>query len=94
MFKTKAKQLKETVPFEETFHAFSLSKAELRKRLEDALPPLVPRHGIKEKYGIPYSDGYLANQDSVGMGAGAIRVGNRVCYEKSALIEWLLQRIA
>ncbi|OPY65333.1 MAG: hypothetical protein A4E63_03035 [Syntrophorhabdus sp. PtaU1.Bin050] len=69
-------------------------KNELRQRLEESLPPLVPRHGIREKHGVPYREGYLANLDSVGMGPGAIRVGNRVCYEKGALIEWLLQRIA
>ncbi len=68
-------------------------KDELRKTLEACLPPIVPRAGIKEKYGIPYSDGYMANCDSLGTGAGAIRIGNRVCYEKNALINWLLGRI-
>ncbi len=68
-------------------------KENLQKTLEASLPPMVPRVGIREKYGVPYSDGYLANCDSLGTGPGAIRVGNRVCYEKNSLIKWLLDRI-
>jgi hypothetical protein len=64
----------------------------VRKSLEDALPPIVPRHGI-QKYGIPYSEGHLANLDSRGEGpTGAVRIGNRVCYPRVSLIEWLLAR--
>lgn len=69
-------------------------KDQLKRQLEESLPPLVPRHDIMKKYGIPYRSGYLANLDCTGAGPGAIRVGRRVCYEKSALIEWLLARIA
>ena len=68
------------------------STESLRKSLEDALPPLVPRHGIR-KFGVPYSEGHMANLDSRGEGpAGAVRIGNRVCYPRASLIAWLLGR--
>lgn len=64
----------------------------LRKSLEDALPPIVPRHGI-QRYGWPYSEGHMANVDSRGEGpAGAITVGRKVCYPRSSLIDWFLSR--
>lgn len=64
----------------------------LRKSLKDSLPPIVPRHGI-QRYGIPYSEGHMANLDSRGEGpTGAVRIGNRVCYPRGLLIEWLLGR--
>jgi len=60
--------------------------------LEDSLPPIVPRHGIG-KYGIPYSEGHMANLDSQGEGpAGAVRIGNKVCYPRGDLIDWLISR--
>lgn len=66
----------------------------LRKSLTDSLPPIVPRHGI-QRYGIPYSEGYLANLDSIGQGpSGAVRIGNKVCYPRDTLIEWLISRVS
>ncbi|HBA53256.1 MAG TPA: hypothetical protein DCZ04_02030 [Syntrophorhabdus aromaticivorans] len=67
-------------------------KDQLKRQLEQSLPPMIPRKDIG-KYGVPYSAGYLANLDSTFAGPGAIRIGRRVCYEKAALIAWLLQRI-
>jgi hypothetical protein len=65
----------------------------LRKSLENELPPLVPRHGIG-RFGIPYSEGHMANLDSRGEGpAGALRIGNRVCYPRASLIAWLVSRV-
>jgi hypothetical protein len=63
----------------------------LRQHLENSLPPIVPRHGIG-KYGIPYSEGYFANLDSRGEGPGAVRIGNKVCYPRGDLIDWLVSR--
>jgi len=70
-----------------------MNQIELRKALETALPPLVPRIGIREKFGVPYSAGYLANRDSLGTGPGAIKIGGRVCYEKGALIDLIMKQI-
>jgi len=65
----------------------------LRKSLEDALPPIVPRHGI-QRYGWPYSEGHMANQDSIGQGPpGAFVVGRKVVYPRASLIDWLLSRL-
>ncbi len=71
-----------------------MSKDALRKSLEKALPPIVPRSKIKEKYGIPYTSAYLANLDYLKLGPGVVKIGGRVCYEKSALIAWLVSRMA
>ena len=68
-------------------------KDQLKQQLEKSLPPLVPRHDIMKKYGIPYKSGYLANLDCLGKGPGSIRIGRKICYERSALINWLLQRV-
>jgi hypothetical protein len=46
----------------------------LKKSLEDSLPPIVPRHGI-QRYGIPHSEGDLANLNSRGEGPRRITVG-------------------
>ena len=67
------------------------STESLRKSLEDALPPIVPRHGI-QKYGIPYSEGHMANLDSRGEGPKAVKIGRRVCYTRASLIEWIVAR--
>lgn len=64
----------------------------LRRHLEDALPPLVPRHGIG-RWGIPYSEGHMANLDSRGEGPGAVRIGHKVCYLRGNLIDWLVSRV-
>ena len=54
-----------------------VDEEKLRKDLENALPPIVPRHGI-QRYGWPYSEGHMANQDSIGQGpSGAFVVGRR-----------------
>jgi len=65
--------------------------AELVEELKRALPPLLPRPQLK-KYGWPYSDGYMANLDSVGLGPKRIRCGSRVVYLRDSLIEWLISR--
>lgn len=70
------------------------TKTDLQKSLEASLPPLVPRHGIKEKYGIPYADGYLANLDSLHLGPGVVKIGGRAVYPKASLIKWLVARMA
>jgi len=68
------------------------SIGELRRSLESSLPPIVPRSGI-QKYGIPYSEGFLANLDSRGEGpAGAVKIGRKVCYPRDSLITWLIAR--
>lgn len=70
-----------------------MQNSELRRTLEESLPPLVPRHGI-QKFGIPFSEGHLANLDSRGAGpSGAMTIGRKVCYPRAALIEWLLARM-
>jgi len=65
----------------------------IRKDLEASLPPIIPRHGIG-KYGIPYSEGHMANCDSRGEGpVGAMTIGRKIVYRRSGLIEWLLARM-
>jgi hypothetical protein len=65
---------------------------ELRKTLEKSLPPVVARQHMK-KYGLPYSEGYMANLDSAQKGpSGAVKIGSRMCYVKGPLIEWIIAR--
>jgi len=61
--------------------------------LEEQLPPIIPRHKIRQFLGDLYSPAYLANLDSKGRGpADRIVVGKKVCYSRSSLVAWLRAR--
>lgn len=55
---------------------------------------VVSRDAIDQFTGGLYARQYLANQDSQGLGPkGAIRVGNKVCYPKQCVVEWLEEKM-
>jgi len=54
---------------------------------------LVARTQVEAFTGGVYSEGYLANCDSKGMGpAGRIRIGRKVAYPVGELVAWLESR--
>ncbi len=61
--------------------------------LEEQLPPIIPRHKIRQFLGDLYSPAYLANLDSRGSGPeDRIIVGKKVCYSRASLVKWLRAR--
>jgi len=57
------------------------------------LPPVIARREVNERFGGIISPKTLANLDSQGIGPeGKHRLGNRVFYETSKLLEWLDNR--
>ena len=57
------------------------------------LPNAIPRPLLAER--LDYSPRHLANKDSVGTGPpNPLRIGQRVFYEKNAVIEWMISRAA
>jgi hypothetical protein len=63
------------------------------KCLREELPPVFTRKFISQKLGGYLSPGTLANLDCQGQGAGGIRAGKVVLYEKKAFLIWLEKRI-
>ncbi len=54
----------------------------------------VARTKVRDFTGGLYSPGYLANQDSEGVGPkGAFKVGRQMCYPVESLTEWLVKRL-
>lgn len=61
--------------------------------LLDGLPPIVPRHIIANYLPGIISPGTLANLDCKGLGPRRFRIGGKIAYRKTDLIEWLAQRV-
>lgn len=60
--------------------------------LKESLPPIVPRNEIERYLGSCISRGYLQNLDSLGKGPKRIKLGQKICYLREDLIEWLEER--
>ena len=43
----------------------------------------------REKFGLPFSRGHMANLDSRGKGPARVEYGGRVAYLRDDLVEWL-----
>lgn len=71
-----------------------ICKQELRNRLINSLPPIVPRHRIRDSLGGLLSENYLANLDSDGKGPRRVKFGRKAAYLREDLIEWLLARLS
>ena len=62
--------------------------------LAEAWPsPIVSRSEVRIFSGGLLNPRTMANLDSLGRGAGKIKIGRRVCYCKYALVDWLEQRL-
>jgi hypothetical protein len=73
-----------------------LDKAELIKRLNSKLPDILWRHEwpqYREKYGMPFTIGMMANFDSREEGPKNSVLGDKVYYNKADFITWLRQFI-
>ena len=68
-------------------------KKELRERLTKSLPPLIARHTIRTYLGDIFSEAYLANLDSQGLGPRKVKFGRKAAYMREDFIEWLLNRM-
>lgn len=60
--------------------------------LSDKLPPLISRSSIESLLGGIISSKHLANLDCLGKGPKRIRIGRKVAYKTSDLLEWLSRR--
>ena len=60
--------------------------------LANELPALIPRHKVAELLGGVISAGYLANLDCEKKGPRRVRIGNKICYPRKSLLEWLQSR--
>ena len=72
----------------------SHTKAELRESLLQSLPPIVPRHKVGSHLGDLFSEAYLSNLDSAGLGPRRVKFGRKAAYMREDLVEWLLSRLA
>lgn len=69
------------------------TKAGLRESLLQSLPPIVPRHKIRTYLGDLFSEAYLANLDSAGLGPRRVKFGRKASYMRDDLVAWLLNRL-
>ena len=63
--------------------------------LGNKLPDIVWRNQwnlLSEKFGLPYSRGYMQNLDAVGQGPDQLPIKGRVAYSKESVISWLNDR--
>ncbi|MDL2279579.1 hypothetical protein LJC15_02810 [Desulfovibrio sp. OttesenSCG-928-G11] len=68
-------------------------KKELRNILTQTLPPVIARHKISDYLGGVFSEKYLANLNSAGLGPRRIKFERKAAYLREDLIDWLLSRI-
>jgi len=69
-------------------------KTDLRSKLLAEMPPVVSRKEAARFTGGLLSPGTLANLDCLGRGPGGkILLGRKVAYERTAFINWLMERL-
>ena len=60
--------------------------------LVEKLPPLISRDHVEELLGGVISSKRLANLDSLGQGPKRMRIGRKVVYRTTDLLDWLETR--
>jgi len=72
-----------------------LAAVESLRKAAASWPEMFPRREVGRLTGGLYSPGYLANEDSRGMGPkGGVHIGRNKVYFRENFLEWLVERLS